>query len=174
MKLLKSFVCILVIFFSLSLVSFAQGQKPVDPVNWRELVPFLVDIQGWDAEGKPEGSSISMGNYKVSKASREYSSGDKDLEIEIIDGGFVPMIYAGIKMAMSFEIDTSDEYLKKITIKNCPGVEKYQYGDKEAEVIILIAERFLVTLKGDNFKDTKELKDIAEILDLDGIAALGK
>jgi len=174
MRIKKFFVCILAVFFSLSIALFAQGQKSVDPVNWRELVPFLADIQGWDAKGEAEGSSFSMGNYKVSKASREYSSGDKGLEIEIVDGGFAPMVYAGIKMAMSFEIDTSDEYLKKITIKNYPGVEKYQYRNKEAEVIILISERFVVTLKGDNFEDTKELKAIAETLDLDGIAALGK
>jgi hypothetical protein len=164
----------LFIFTASSLMLPAQTQKPVDPVNWRELTPFLEDIEGWDAEDDAEGQSISMGEFKISQAERQYVSWDKELNIKIADGGYVPMVYTSIKMAMNYEIDTSDEYTKKATIKGYPALEHYEYDNKDAQIMILIKDRFIVTLEGDNFADTTELKSIAESLDLDGIGKLAK
>jgi len=164
----------LLIFSASSLIITAQTQQPVDPVNWKELIPFLGDIEGWNAQDDAEGQSASMGAYKVSQAERQYESGDKELNIKIVDGGYVPMVYASIKMAMNYEIDTSEEYIKKTTIKDYPAMEHYEFEDKDAEVIILIKDRIIVTLKGKNFEDTSELKSIAESLNLDGIAELAK
>jgi len=174
MKSKEIFAFLVLFFFVSSLSIFAQGQEPVDPVNWRELVPFLIDISDWEAEGEAEGSTISMANFKVSEVERSYTAEDKELNIKIVDGGYVQMMYAGVKMAMNFEIDTSEEYVKKITIKGFSGIERYDYEDKEAEVIILIGERFLVQLEGNNFKDASLLTAIAETLDLKGIANLAK
>jgi opacity protein-like surface antigen len=174
-KAMKSKILImLLIFAASSLVVTAQMQKPVDPVNWRELVPFLGDIEGWNAEDDAEGQSVSMGEYKVSQVERQYVSGEKELNIKIVDGGYVPMVYAGIKMAMNYEIDTSEEYTKKTTIKGYSAMEHYEFEDKDAQVIILIKDRMIVTLEGENFEDTSELKSIAELLDLDGIAELAE
>jgi hypothetical protein len=167
---------LILIGLCLVLTSFlsSQAQEQVDPVNWRELIPFLVDIPGFEAEDDAEGSTMSMGNYKVSQVEREYSSGDKELRIMIIDGAYSQMAYAGIKMAMNFEIDTSDEYVKKVTIKGFPGIEKYEYEDKDGQVMLLVAERFVVQVEGENIPDTSELKTITEGLDLEGLAKLAK
>lgn len=164
----------LFIFVASSLILPAQTQKPVDPVNWRELTPFLGDIEGWDAEDDAEGQSISMGEFKMSQAERQYVSGNKELNIKIADGGYVPMFYTSFKMAMNYEIDTSDEYTKKATVKGYPAMEHYEYDGKDAQIIILIEDRFIVTLEGDNFENTADLKSIAESLDLDGIGKLAK
>ncbi|MCP2606581.1 hypothetical protein NLC27_03390, partial [Candidatus Aminicenantes bacterium AC-708-I09] len=153
---------------------FAQPQKPVEPVNWRKLINFLIDIPGWQAKGEPKGSTVSMGNFKISQVERSYVLGEKDLEIKIIDGSYIPMVYASFKMMTSFEIDSSEEYVKKITVKGFPGVEKYEYGSEEAMIIILVKDRFLVNLTEDNVKDTSELKKIANLLDLKKLAELAK
>jgi hypothetical protein len=156
-----------------TLFVLAQQNTPVDPVSWRELVPFMIDVSGWEAEGKPEGQSVSMGDFKISQAEREYTAGDRSLNVSLVDGGFVPMVYAGIKMAMNFEVDSSEEYIKKIEVNGFPGVEQYNYESKEAELMILIAERFLLHFEGENFdNDASELVTIAAGFDLAGIAAL--
>jgi len=173
MKIHKTLILLGLFLFS-SAFLFSQAQKQVDPVNWRELIPFLIDIPGFEADGEPEGSTVTMGNYKVSQAEREYSSGDKALQISIVDGAYAQMAYAGIKMAMNFEMDTSEEYVKKVTIKGFPGIEKYEYEDKDGQVILLVADRFVVQLEEDNVPDTSELKKIAEVLDLEGLAKLAK
>jgi hypothetical protein len=168
------FILLAVLFMATSVALLAQMKQPVEPVNWRELTPFLIDIPDWQAEGDADGSSVAMGSFKISQAERSYAADEKNLTITIIDGGYVPMVYAGMKMAMGFEVDTSEEYVKKITIKDFPGIEKYEYGDKQAEVIILVVDRFLLQLEGENFENTTELKEIAELLDLEGIANLAQ
>jgi hypothetical protein len=173
MKIHKTLILLGLLLLS-SAFLFSQAQKQVDPVNWRELIPFLIDIPEFEADGKPEGSTVAMGNYKVSQAEREYSSGDKELKISIVDGAYAQMAYAGIKMAMNFEMDTSEEYVKKVTIKGFTGIEKYEYEDKDGQVILLVADRFVVQLEEENAPDTSELKKIAEALDLEGLAKLAK
>jgi hypothetical protein len=164
----------ILIIFAISLNLLAQGQESVEPVNWRELASFIIDIPGWEAEGKAEGSTAAMGNFKITHVERNYTAQDRNLKIEIVDGAFVQMVYAGFKMAMSFEIDTSEEYVKKVTIKSYPGVEQYNYEDKDAKIMVLVADRFLVSLEQNNAEDTSKLKDIAAKLDLKGIAKLAK
>jgi len=165
-------VCILAVGLN---SGFYRDQQKVDPVNWRDLVPFLIDIPGYDADGAPEGSTTSMGGFKISQAERGYTSGDKELQIEIIDGANASMVYQGFKMGMNFEVDTSEEYLKKIEIKGFPGIEQYDYQDREAQVILLIGDRFLMTFDGENYpKDGSELSKIAEAFDLEGMADLAK
>ena len=174
MKLPKLFIFF--IFFSL-LVSVSlstSGQQTVKPLNWRELVSFLPEIPGWEAEGDASGQTMSMGAYSMTSVEREYTSGDKNLKITIIDGALAQMAYAGFRMLRQFELDTSDEYIKKIEVKGFPGVEKYTYADKEAEVFALVADRFIVQLEEDNVEDGKELKGIAESLALKKLASLAK
>jgi len=158
---------------TLSLVGFPTAQEKVDPVNWRELVPFLIDIPGYDAEGDAEGATTTMGSVKISQAERSYISEEKELQIEIIDGANVSMVYQGFKMAMNFELDNSEEYLKKVEIKGFSGIEQYNYEDQEAKVIVLINDRFLMTFDGENYsKDASELTKVAEMFDLNGMADL--
>jgi len=171
----KGIFASLILFYFISLLFlYAQGQKPVEPVNWRKLIPFLGEIPGWEAEEEPEGSTVSMEGFKISQVERSYTAADKNLAIIIVDGGYVPMVYSAFKMAMSFEVDTSEEYIKKITIKGFPGVEQYNYEDKEAETMILISDRFLVHMEGENMEDASELIAIANNLDLEGIAKLAR
>jgi len=167
-------VLLAIVFLFLSLVAQVKEMKPVEPVNWRELMPFLIDIPQYQSEEKPEGSSVSMANFKVSQVSRDYTSGEKTLRIEIIDGGYVQMAYAGFQMLQSFEVDSSEELIKKVDIKGFPGVEKYTYESKEASLTILVADRFLVQMEGQNFENTEELKKIANLLDLGKLSSLAK
>lgn len=153
---------------------FAQMQTPVDPLNWKELVPFLVDIDGWTALDDAEGQTVSMMNFKTTQVERDYEKGDMSLTVMIVDGGYAPMVYQSIKMAMNFEMDTSDEYLKKTEIDGYPGFVKYTYDDKEAELMLLVADRFIFQMSGENMEDTSELVDIAKSFDLGKLAKLAK
>ena len=167
------------LFFALLFIAgcfnvFAQTHEPVEPLNWRELVPLLGNIKDWTALGDAEGQTVSMMNFKTTQVERSYESGDKTLDINIIDGGYAPMVYQSIKMAMNFEMDTSEEYLKKTDIEGFPGFVKYTYEDKEAELMLLVADRFIFQMSGENMKDTSELVEIAKLFDLEALAKLAK
>lgn len=169
----KKITLLLAMAFLFSLYLAAQP-KPVDPVNWRKLTPFLGDFDGWKAKGDAKGQTMTMQNFKISNASRRYEAGDKSLEIEIIDGSYHQMMYASFKMMKNFEVDTSDEYVKKCTIKKHPGIEQFRYKRNRGTVMLLVADRFLVKLEARNIKDTQVLKKIAEAMDLDAMAKLAE
>jgi hypothetical protein len=151
----------------------AQTPPAVDPLNWRELVPFLIEIPGYEAE-KAEGSTTNMAGLKMSLASREYTKDENTLRIEITDGSYIPMAYAAFQALQAFEVDTSEELIRKTTIQGFPAVENIRFEDKHASLMILIADRFLVNIEGEGFKDTAELKDVAGKLDLKKLEALAK
>ncbi|MBN2244945.1 MAG: hypothetical protein JW755_03780 [Candidatus Aminicenantes bacterium] len=167
-----AFIFTLICFLSFSL--FAQQQETVEPVNWRELVPFLKDLPNWEAVDEATGQTMSMGMYSATNVEREYSSGEKVLTISIIDGALSQMAYAGFNMMRQFEVDTSDEFVKKVEIKEYPGIERYEYEYKNASVMLLVAERFLIEIEITEAENTNEAKEIAEALDLDGLADLVK
>ena len=151
-----------------------HGALSEELIGWRDLGVFLDEISGWEPEGELKGSTSSMGGLSISQVSRSFTNVDQSIEIEIIDSGLNQMVFAGVKMAMNFEVDSSDEYIKKITIKNFPGIEKYEYDSKDGEVNLMIADRFLVKIEGDDIEDCSSLKDVAEKLDLEGLSQLAK
>ena len=167
---------ILGIILIFTVMILAQAQTAVEPINWSKLTPFLVDLDGWEADDDAEGQTISMMGTSVTVVERSYTNEDRSLTITITDSGYVQMVMAGIKMMMQFEVDSSDEYVKKVTVDDFPGVERYDYDGKDAELILVLKDRFLVQLEGDEFEkdQVSELTDIAKALNLNGIAALAK
>ncbi len=174
MSIKKVAIVIVIGFLAFVCLANARTLNPADTVNWRDLAPFLGDIDGWTAEGDAEGSSVSMAGTKISHVERGYTDENRTLMITITDAIASSMMSMGLKMSMNFEIDSSEEYVKKIEVQGFSGVEKYNYADKDAEVILLLADRFIVQLEGEDFENTKDLVNIADSLDLKGIAALAK
>jgi hypothetical protein len=158
----------------LGLGIYLYSSSAQELVGWRDLGKFLDNISGWEPEGDINGSTTSMSGFSISQASRDFTKDGKSIEIEIIDSGLNQMVFAAVKMAMSFEVDSSEEYIKKITIKNFPGMEQYDYDDKDGEVNLIIADRFLVKIEGSDLEDCSLLKDAAENMDLEGLAQLAK
>ena len=118
---------------------------------------------------------IGTPNKKLSRVKQDYVAGsdkNKHLTLTISDFGFPSEAIELSKSMWAMEVDTSEKYVKQITIKDYPGVESYRYGNKEARVLVLIKDRFLVRLEGINFEDTSELKSIIQEIDFIGIANL--
>jgi hypothetical protein len=171
MKRIIFWACFLCFAFLTAASLSAQDQKPVEPVNWRQLTPLLIDIQGYEG-AEPEGSTTSMAQFKMSQASREYTKGENSIKIEIIDGSYIPMAYASYKILENFEVDSSEELVRKVTIQGFPAIENIHYKDKEASLSIMVGERFLVNIRGEKFDKSDELKDIANRLDLKKLASM--
>ena len=169
------FPVFLAVFLVFSVVSGAiQQQKPVDPVNFRELLFFLVDLPGWEADEEPEGSSVTYGEYKISQVQRSYSAGEKSLSITVVDGAYVPMAYTTFQAYKTFEMDTSDRYVKGTTFKSYPGVEGYEYEPKSGFLMVLVADRFLVNVEGDSIENVNEIKEVANHLPWSKLASVAK
>jgi hypothetical protein len=174
MKQRKMCSLVMVLLILAVFIPVFSQTEPVEPVNWRKLTPILIDLKGWESQGDPSGTTVNMGNYKMSQAERSYGKNGSELQINIIDGGYAPMAYAGFKAMAQFEVDSSDEYVKKTTIQGFTAIENYKYKRKDGTLTILVSDRFLVQLDGDDIEDMKELRAAAQQLDLKGLAALAK
>jgi hypothetical protein len=172
-KMFFFLTALLVIAGGLNILA-AQSQEPVEPLNWRELTPFLGDVKGWTALDDAEGQTVTMMNFKTTQVERSYEKGDKSLMVTIVDGGYAPVVYQSIKMAMNFEIDTSEETIKKTEILGFHGIVKYSYEDEEAEVMLLVADRFIFQMTGENMKDSAEIIELVKSFDLQKLAKLAK
>ena len=110
---------------------------------------------------------------QVSEAEVKFRSGDdKTVEIKIVDGlgGVVPMM----GMAHGMEMESSEEYVKPIEVQGFKGTEKFEYQEKDGEIILPVANRFLVTIEGEGMDNNEVIKEMAGKLDLKKLAGLAK
>lgn len=147
-----------------------ENMKPVDPVHFSELIKFLPEPQaGWESQ-PPRGSSNKMGEWSFTEVERQYSQGEKRIEIQILDWAFHKELYATFFVTAAFSQETTEGYNKGIKIGEDPGREEYKTASKEGSLSILVGKRFFVTIKGNNI-DAAELRQWWERLDTQALRA---
>lgn len=153
-----------------------QKRAPVDPVKFDALIALLPEPAGWTAS-EPKGQTTTMATWKVSNASRRYSKGTgRDaprIKLELVDGGYVPMVYAPFTMMSKFSQESTEGHTKGVTVDGHPAVEKWTKKSQHAELTILIADRFLVTISGDD-TTPESVREWAGLIGLAKVAALAK
>lgn len=149
-------------------------RKPVDPVKFDVLIPLLPEPEGWKAT-EAKGETTAMGEWKISTASRRYEKGEGDqmqrIKIDIVDGGYVAMVYAPFTMMQGFSHESTEGHSKGITIDGQPAIEEWKKKSNDAKVTALVNDRFLVTVDGDNV-DTETIRNWVGLVDLEKVAAL--
>ena len=171
----KSRVCgvVLTVFAAVVLVggiaSFAQAQ----PLHFKELMAILAidPPQGWEVSQKPKGTTMKS-PVQMSEAEVEFRKGDKRIEVKIVDGLGGMMPFMGLMQGM--EMESSEEYMKSIEVQGFKGMESYKQKNKEGDIKLPVANRFLVTIEGKGIDNTETLKEMAGKLDLKKLAGMGK
>ena len=145
-----------------------ENTKPVDPVHFSELLKFLPEPpSGWESQ-KPAGSGSKMGEWSFTQVERNYTLGEKRIEIEILDWAFHKELYVGFFMAAAFSQETTEGYNKGIKIDNDPGREEYKTAGKDGTLSVLVGKRFFVTIKGNNI-EAAELRQWWDRIDAKGL-----
>lgn len=151
------------------------AKKPVEPVKFDALIGYLPEMEGWKAS-EPEGQTNQMGEWKMTVVSRDYEKGEGEatsrVEVQILDGAYIPMAYAGFQMMSQFSQESTEGYTKGVKIDGNPGVETWKKKERDAELHVLIADRFLVQIKGDNLDKPEALRDWLRRVDVQKIAAI--
>ena len=146
MNLKKVLVLVVLFCFTASLSAAANDEK--EPVNWRKFNPFYPDIPGMKKSGPVQGATIPL--PKMTQSSQDYVAGKKKVTIIFVDSVGNIMHLAPFKSMLDIEADTSTHYQKKFTVEGNPGVVVYDFTNKAAEVIVLIASRFILHISGKN------------------------
>lgn len=174
--MLKSRIKTIMILAGAAFLIFSVWPQGVQaqPVHFKELMSVLAidPPEGWQVAEKPQGKTLKS-PVQMSEAEVKFRSGDdKDIEIKIVDGLGSMMPF--MSLAQGMEMESSEEYVKPIEIQGFKGTEKFEYKGKEGEIILPVANRFLVTLEGEGMDDNEILKEVAGKLDLKKLAGLAK
>jgi hypothetical protein len=158
--------------FAAALSGAGPDGKPVQPIAFQTLQTHLPKVSGWEMD-EPEGQRMTM-PVPFSQAETEYRSGDKRIDVTIVDTGFAKMLVApwSMMLATGYSKETSDGYEKATTFGGNPAVEKWSSRSKNGELNILVGNRFMVTVDGNDLSDVKELHTFASAMNLGAIAAL--
>ena len=149
-----------------------DGEKK-EVVDFRALKELLPEkVAGMERTAHSGEKAGAMG-FNMSTASAEYRDGDKELELAIVDFAGVATAMMGIAAWASVEIDREDEngYERTTTVEGYKAFEKYSNKNKSGELSLLVADRFIITLKGRNM-DEKSFKSAIDELNLKQLAKM--
>jgi len=146
--------------------------KAVEPVSFQSLQAVLPEVSGWQRE-QPTGERMTM-PVPFSQAEASYTMGDANIEVKIVDSAFSQLLIAPWSMFLTagYEKQTSDGYEKSVNVGGNPGFERWDSSNKDGELNLVVAKRFLVTVEGNNIADTKVLQEFATKVDAGKLASL--
>ena len=128
-----------------------ETMEPVDPLPFQTLIDEALPEtpNGWTAQ-KPRGSSNSMGDFKITQASRRYENqaDGKTIDVSISDWAFNRAVYAPFFIAANFNQETTEGYNKGIKLGDDPGREEFHYERERGERTVLYAKRYNIVVKG--------------------------
>ncbi|NOR25678.1 MAG: hypothetical protein GQ542_15080 [Desulforhopalus sp.] len=185
-----------VVFFTFSTTSFADDvteyinealqyykdgeySDAVDSLNFAEqliqekkgsgLEAFLPKpLEGWTAEvATSQAASSAMFGGGIT-AERRYNNGDKSIQVNIVADS--PMLQ-GIIMMMSNPMFATADGGKMERINKQKALVKFDPKTKSGEVQIIVANRFMVSINGQE-ASKKDLKDYAKTIDYKKMAEL--
>ena len=171
MKAWQRVLISLVILVFAAPLSAQQKGKTVQPVPQEKLFPFLKEFKGWKAEEPAEGQSVKTPSGVYSEASRYYTQGEKDLDVTIRDGAFVPGAYEDFD-DLKQDVGKGPNPVKETKIAGHEALELYEPKDQAATLIVKVKNRFLVFFELTGATPKDDPKAIAGQLDWKGLEAL--
>ena len=164
-----------------ALKSYKDGKftEAVDSLNFAEQLiqqkksagpeGFLPNpLKGWKAEAA---TNTAAGNAMMGggiSAERSYTKGDSSVKVQIVADS--PLLQ-GVMMMMSNPMFAASDGGKVERIGGQKAVIKYNPVDKNGDVKIVVANRFLVTVEGSGITDA-DLKEYAKAIDYTKLATL--
>jgi hypothetical protein len=152
-----------------------QSGEKVDPVDFRKLKELLPEELAGFKRTEFSGEKNGAMGFTLSTADASYN-GDDDasIRVEILDSGGIAgmatMAMAAWTMA-DIDKETETSYEKTTTLEGYKAFEKYDTASKSGEINLLVANRYVVNLNGDNVT-IAQMKKVLGDLDLDKLAGL--
>jgi hypothetical protein len=152
------------------LQQMAQGTaKPVDYEQLKELLP---EVNGWtmsDARGEQVNMPVA-----ISRVEAQYNRDNSRVELEIVDTALSQLLLAPMSMflASGYSERSDDGFKRAAKVGGQPGIEDWNARSKRAEVIAVVANRFIVKATGHGVNALDPVRDIVEAVDLSRLASL--
>jgi hypothetical protein len=151
----------------------AKGDTLAMP--YKDLQAYLPDVGDYVKNGGPKGSQMnmpSMGSW--SQVEQRYTNGDKKLSVKIIDYNASHMGFSGVtalyRMGFSSEDDNKKQGSVDLGIKEVAAYETVYKQKPNAQLVLIIADRFFVEIESRGSNDMDMLSAIAKHMAASGLA----
>lgn len=154
----------------------AMGDREaVDPIDFRKLKDLLPEKLSGMSRTEATGEKSGAMGFTVSTAQAKYKGdSNESLDIEIVDTGGIAGVSTMALAAWSIaEIDkeTANGYERTTQIDGHKAFEKYDNQDKSGEINVLVGDRYVVNVQGDNVT-VDQLKEALNGIDLGKLGEL--
>ena len=141
-------------------------------VAFEELLALLPEPAGW-TRSKPRGEQISMG-MDMSRALCDYEKGESSIDLEITDSSFNQVFLGPLTtfLAAGYSERTNDGYRKASPVSGHPAFETWNSDSRRAEVVVVVANRFVVQATGRDVDNAEPVRALAQAVDFSRLAAL--
>jgi hypothetical protein len=143
---------------------------------YKDLQAYLPDVSGFSKDGNPNGEQMAVpGMGSWSHTEQKYKNGDKSLSVEIMDYNAAQMAFTGatamFKMNIQSENDDEKQGSVDLGVKDVAAFGTVHKKSQEAELAVVVADRFLINLKSEGNNDLEFLKGVAKNMKLGELAA---
>ena len=139
----------------------------VSHIPWPALARTLPPkAQGWMLEGDPQGNTNPLRGIPVPQATCRLKKGPLLADVRIIDTLMNPLVAMPYNLARAVQIDSSKERIGRTEINNQPAAQKYNKRHNEAEVLIMVGGRILVTVTVHGAANETPAMELAKSLNL--------
>jgi len=149
-----------------------SNEEPKEVVDAKLLKELLPEEAAGLARKSAESEKVGSMGFMVSKAEAKYKNDDSSIEINIIDvAGTGALMGMAAWSMMDMDKETENGYEKTTTYKGNKAYEKYNSKNNDGEMAVIVAKRFVVSVKGrniemDKIKDTLDDIDFGKLEDL--------
>lgn len=147
------------------------GGRPAT-IHYDALLPFLPALPGWSGT-RDEGSIGKYGEVSITEAERIGTAGDRRVRVRIVDTTLNAKLGHAIRAAATHALEQDGpESPRALMLEGGVGFVRYDHDDAEAEVNLLVGERFVVAVTASGVEGTDEVRRIARSVDVAGLARL--
>ena len=151
----------------------AAGGAPVQMIPWQSLSQALpTAAPGWALKGEVEGESANMMGISVSTAKCKLAQGNMEATIEVVDTSMNPMIAMPFNMMRGMQVDSSKERRGPVNFGTYPGTQSWTKTSNKAEVMVMVHNRVMVTVKVTNAASEVPANQLASQINYAHIASL--
>ncbi|GAB2614587.1 hypothetical protein GCM10027035_08880 [Emticicia sediminis] len=149
-----------------------SNEEPKEVVDAKLLKELLPEEAAGLARKSAESEKVGAMGFMVSKAEAKYKNDDSSIEVNIIDvAGTGALMGMAAWSMMDMDKETENGYEKTTTYKGNKAYEKYNSKNNDGEMAVIVAKRFVVSVKGrnvaiDKIKDTLDDIDLGKLEDL--------
>ncbi len=150
-------------------------ESDIEAVDFRELKKALPSSIGWMKRTEFGGEKAGAFGLKTSTANATYESGDKEIRISVVDIGGFKAALAGLAVWSNIEVDkeTMDGYERTTMIDGYKAFEKYNGKREEGELSVILEDRIVISIEGENIDDD-DLRKALKKIDVDDLADIAK